>query len=161
MRKIKNIILSFLCTVGCTHQITTRTSIEASKSDVWDQLTQTENYPEWNPFILKVKGNLKTGEQIKVTVKPVGGKPTNFTPKVVSVLPQKKLGWQGRVLMPGIFTGHHEFILEEKDGVTEFVQKENFSGILVPFINLSGTKEGFKLMNQALKKRLESKNKGA
>ena len=41
--------------------------------------------------------------------------------------------------------GYHEFTLEEKEGVTEFVQKENFSGVLIPFIDLSSTEEGFKL----------------
>lgn len=59
--------------------------------------------------------------------------------------------------MPGIFTGHYEFILKEKNGATEFIQKENFFGLLVPFLSLSSTEKGFKLMNEALKNQLESK----
>ena len=58
--------------------------------------------------------------------------------------------------MPGLFTGQHEFFLEEKDGITHFVQREDFGGILVPFVDLSGTEAGFKRMNLALKERAES-----
>lgn len=60
--------------------------------------------------------------------------------------------------MPGIFTGRHSFrLVPHEGGKTRFVHGEEFNGILVPFFDLSTTRKGFELMNEALKKRVEQK----
>lgn len=158
MKKLKLILIKLFCTLGCTHQIETQIRIKASRQKVWDELINLENYPSWNPFIRKAEGELKEEKNLKITVQPVGGKEMSFSPTVITVIPEEKLAWKGQVLTPGIFTGQHEFILEEKEEGTLFTQREDFFGLLVPFINLSGSEEGFEKMNLALKDRLESSN---
>ncbi|HPI90566.1 MAG TPA: hypothetical protein PK859_14770 [Spirochaetota bacterium] len=52
----------------------------------------------------------------------------------------------------------HTLDLVEIDaGKTKLVQKEDFSGILVPFFNFDSTVSGFTMMNEALRKRVENR----
>jgi hypothetical protein len=65
--------------------------------------------------------------------------------------------WLERLLIPGLLTGEHSFVVEalDKKGVG-FVQSEKFTGLLVPFMakNLDrDTNSGFEAMNRALKER--------
>ncbi|MFK7827326.1 MAG: hypothetical protein AB8G05_24495 [Oligoflexales bacterium] len=42
-------------------QIITNIKIKAPKELVWKQFTDTSAYPDWNPFIKKIWGDLKKG----------------------------------------------------------------------------------------------------
>ena len=58
--------------------------------------------------------------------------------------------------MPGLFDGEHELRLEPiPDGSTRFVQRETFTGLLVPMMPriLDDTATGFAAMNTALRDR--------
>ena len=58
--------------------------------------------------------------------------------------------------MPGLFDGEHELCLEPTaDGGTRFVQRESFTGLLVPMMPrvLDDTATGFAAMNTALRDR--------
>ena len=155
MKRILIMTLNLLSLLGCTHEIHTEITLKASPQDVWKKLTDTEKYPEWNPFILELKGELKKGETLSLTVKPAGDKPAHFKPKVLEVTPEKKLAWKGSLPIPGLFVGQHEFLLEKTKKGTRFIHREFFSGILLPFLNLSSTEQGFHKMNEALKENLE------
>ncbi len=72
------------------------------------------------------------------------------------------LSWEGRLLsLPGVFTGQHHFKLHERKSGTTFEQSEDFPGALAMVLHWVGsdmykdTENGFKLMNEALKKRVE------
>jgi hypothetical protein len=139
---------------------TLRTQIEiaAPKDKVWRILTDFPAYPQWNPFIKSISGELKTGAKLDVRMHPPGGRSITFHPQVLSAVPGRELKWLGHVLIPHIFDGEHHFLIQERnaDAVT-FVQEEVFKGVLVPFTGkmLEGTREGFETMNQALKRRAE------
>ncbi len=156
MKKIFVAILLASVTLGC-HTITTSVEIHAPASEVWRVIVDTHAYPEWNSF-LKVEGDLAVGNTLHITVSPPEKDPMSFDPKVLR-FSNKELLWRGRFFMPGLFTGDHHFYLEEKSaGVVVFHQNEDFSGILVPFVDLEATKLGFENMNRELKDRVE-KNK--
>lgn len=63
--------------------------------------------------------------------------------------------------LPSVFTGQHRFKLHETKSGTTFEQSEDFSGLLAMVLHWVGsamyrnTESGFKLMNEALKKRVE------
>jgi hypothetical protein len=62
--------------------------------------------------------------------------------------------------MPGLFDGEHELRLDPiPDGATRFVQRETFTGLLVPMMPrvLVDTATGFAAMNVALQDRAESR----
>ncbi len=81
-----------------------------------------------------------------------------FKPRILSYDPNKQLRWKGKFIVKGLFDGERYFILNKNnDGTTTFIQGEIFSGILVGLFGkaLEKTKEGFILMNEAVKNRCE------
>ena len=108
--------------------------IAASPDVVWQILTATDLYAEWNPFIAQLDGEWQKGERLRLRVSPADRSMT-FTPTVLAVEEHRLLRWRGRLGVPGVFDGVHEFRLEHRpDGGTRFVQSESFSGVLVPLL---------------------------
>lgn len=143
--------------------VTATTDIEATAERVWRQLTDTGEFPAWNPFITRLTGTLAVGERLDVTIAPPGGRAMRFRPEVVHVEPYRRLEWVGRLGVPGLFDGRHGFTLEALDaGRTRFVQQESFSGLLVPFTAtvLTRVEAGFQAMNDALRRRAEAGTTG-
>ncbi|MEM8888815.1 MAG: SRPBCC domain-containing protein [Bacteroidota bacterium] len=137
-------------------ELTTSIRIEASPEAVWNILTDFDAYPEWNPFIKKIEGEVAVGNKIKAEITDM-----TFKPRILAFDHKQKLEWMGRLGMPGIFDGRHYFILKDNgDGSTTLIHGEHFKGILVPFFKkklMHDTKAGFEAMNQALKERVEAR----
>ena len=134
-------------------------AIAAPPERVWEVLTDFDAYPSWNPFIKSIAGRLVVGSELEVRIEPPGGRGMNFRPKVLKAEPQRRLTWLGRFLLPGLVDGEHSFEIEPSgDAGSRFVQRERFSGVLVPLLGatLRKTEEGFGAMNQALKERAEA-----
>lgn len=139
-------------------RIETEIQIAASPETVWKILTDLEQYPEWNPFIRNAQGRLKEGQKLAVRIAPPGSKEMTFKPTVTTVIEYAEFSWLGYFIFPGIFDGRHIFGITENEGGCLLVQKEEFSGLLVPLLWNSmekNTREGFVLMNEALKQRAE------
>jgi len=156
------IVLAYIVGLFPTQKLYTEIDIDASPEIVWQQLTHFEKYPEWNPFVKQISGELSVGSQLAVTVHPPGGEAMSFEPEVLTANKNKELRWRGRVLIPKLFDGEHYFIIEEKEGKVHFIQGENFSGILAVLLWGSmeaQTEQGFLAMNKALKSRCEAFNK--
>ena len=116
-------------------------------------------YPEWNPFVLSIEGAPIEGSSLRVTIHPAEGKAMKFRPIVLRHSIGQEFRWKGKLLVPGLFDGEHYFNLSPAaGGSTQFTQGERFTGFLVPLFRSTldrGTKEGFKAMNLALKRRIE------
>lgn len=137
-------------------KIETEITIHASPEKIWKILTDFENYSTWNPFITDIQGTIEEGNQIQVKIEPQGGKSMVFKPVVLSKKINIEFSWLGKLLFKGIFDGEHKFeLIDNKNGTTRFIQSEQFSGILVPFINLDKTATGFNAMNRKLKELAE------
>jgi hypothetical protein len=139
--------------------ITTSITINATAEKVWSILTDFENYAQWNPFITFIAGEIKVGNILQVTIAPPNGNAMKFKPTLLVVNKDTELKWKGKLMFKGLFDGEHFFnIVDNKDGSIKFIQGEKFTGILVPFfkkmINVN-TKNGFVLMNESLKERVE------
>lgn len=141
--------------------INTEIEIDAPASAVWSELADGKAYPDWNPFVKHLSGDLKAGNRLSVTIQSEGNAPMDFTPEVLVADADKELRWVGRLGIKGIFDGEHYFILEETEGGTTILHHgETFRGILgYPVIALIGkdTHNGFLAMNDALKARVENK----
>lgn len=138
------------------HQIHTEITIQADVKTVWSIFSDFENYPNWNPFIKSIKGNIKVGEQFEAEIGTFKFKPTT---KVFNH--EKELTWLGRMILPGIFDGRHSFQFKaNENGTTTLIHKEDFTGILVPFVKKkldTEIKQEFKNMNEKLKELAEKK----
>jgi len=137
--------------------ISATVDITATPEQVWDVLADLAAYPEWNPFIRSASGRLAEGAKLTLRMVPPEGRAMTFRPTVLAARPGQLLRWIGRLIVPGIFDGTHQFALEDLGGRTRMTQSETFRGLLVPFTGktLARTEEGFRALNQALKERAE------
>lgn len=135
-------------------EIMTRININATPEKVWSILTDFEDYPNWNPFVAWLKGEVKVGNTIEVSLPGM-----KFKPKVLTFDKPNEFRWLGSLLMKGIFDGEHIFKIEkDQNGTVVFHHGEKFGGILVPvFSKMLDTKikRGFEALNEKLKQKCE------
>jgi hypothetical protein len=137
--------------------VATSVEIDAPPGRVWEILVDQETYPEWNPFVRQFRGELRKDGELEVSIQPPEREAMTFHPRIVELKSEERLVWEGRVLLPGVFTGRHHFEVTPLGGNrTRFDHSENFSGILVPFFDFEPVRQGFENMNAALKRRAET-----
>lgn len=140
-------------------EINTSIEIDAPTTAVWEVLIDFSRYSQWNPFIRSIIGKANRGEQLEIFIQPPSGSGMTFRPVILNLQPERELRWRGRLLLPGVFDGEHQFRLEPiGENRTRFVHREVFTGLLVPFLwrDLDiKTRQGFQEMNQALKNVVE------
>ncbi|MCA4893846.1 MAG: SRPBCC domain-containing protein [Cytophagales bacterium] len=154
-------LITFLSATATAKEIKTEILINATPEKVWAILTDFENYPNWNPFIKLIKGEVKIGNKIIVKIEPPEAKGMTFKPKILTFETNKELSWLGHLLFAGLFDGKHKFeLIDNGDGTTTFRQSEKFKGVLVPLFKKqldNNTKKGFEEMNRKLKEIAERK----
>jgi hypothetical protein len=141
-------------------QLSSETLINSSAKRVWELITDFHDFPRWNPFIRRATGEIKTGVRLEVFIQPSGTKGMTFRPTVLKVDPNHELRWLGRLYLPWLFDGEHALIIEpSSENSVKFIQREKFTGLLVPFARgqLRDTQRGFEEMNKALKQRAEQR----
>jgi len=140
-------------------ELTTEIEINSTPDHVWKILTDFATFPEWNPFIRRARGELRPGGRLEVLLGASGTQARIFRPTVLAVEPNRELRWLGKLFLGGLFDGEHIFSIEPlEDQRVRLVQRERFSGLLIPFMNKLidvDTRRGFEEMNQALKQRAE------
>lgn len=103
---------------------------------------------------------LKTQVKLSIVIQPSGARRMKFNPTVLKAEPPRELCWLGSLWIRGLFDGEHIFIIEPiTENRVRFIQREKFSGLLVPLFWRSldtDTRRGFKEMNVALKERAEN-----
>ena len=139
--------------------IDTQIDIDATPEQVWAVLTDFARYGEWNPFVRRIAGDAAVGGKLEVVLSQEPGKENTFKPTVTDAEPGRRFSWLGRLGVPGIFDGHHQFELTAlPSGGTRLRHHESFEGVLVCFLGRmleTKTRPGFEKMNQALKARVE------
>lgn len=140
--------------------IQTDITIATDSKTAWKVLTNFQDYPNWNPFIKSISGEVKKGAKLEIEIKPPNRKPMTFKPTLLRVDSEKELRWLGSGPVKGLFDGQHYFkIIEQEDDTIKFEHGEIFTGILVGLMPklLVDTKLGFEQMNNAFKEVCESK----
>jgi hypothetical protein len=138
--------------------------IDANPEVVWRLLSDFASYPDWNPFMRSIAGELAVGKKLTVRLQPSGGRGTTFKPTLKVVERNHEIRWLGRLLFPGLFDGEHILEIQPLDGGkrVKFVQRELFGGLLLPILTGmlgNDTARGFVEMNHALKQSIENSSK--
>lgn len=145
-------------------EIRTEIEIDAPVARVWRVLTDFGSYPQWNPFIVSLEGELRPGSRLRVTLSlPESNKEQVFRPRLLKCEENAELRWLGHLWMKGLFDGEHFFRLHARDAQhTRFVHGEDFSGVLLKLGHgaITQAARGFVYMNQALKRRVETAHPG-
>ena len=147
-------------------ELRTEIEFDGTPQEVWTTLTDLQTYPQWNPFIEKVDGELTVGAKLDVRLQPVDERGITMHPTVLAAEPGRELRWIGHLMIPGIFDGEHRFLIEETGpSRVRFTQSERFGGIMVPFLwkklRDGGTAKGFRAMNEAIARRVAERRASA
>jgi hypothetical protein len=111
-----------------------RTTIHATPEKIWSLLTDAAGFPRWNSTVTSIEGEIAEGRTLKLRV-PSAPKRV-FTPKVSRLEPGRSMVWSDG--MAPMFKGVRSFTLTPNaDGSTDFVMKEEFSGVMLPMIKKS------------------------
>jgi len=142
-------------------ELYTEIDIKAPVERVFRILTDLGRYELWNPFIVKAEGRVHPGEDLHVHIRPPGGREQPYVVRVLRVEKDREFRWLGHMLWRGILDGEHVFELATvSPDRTKLVHREEFRGILVPFVwrAFLDTKmrEGFESLNRRLKIAAES-----
>ncbi|MCL4461463.1 MAG: SRPBCC domain-containing protein [Nitrospirae bacterium] len=144
--------------------VETEIEIRAPLAHLWKILTDFSRYEEWNPLIVRAAGPLVAGSRIRISVRLPERKTMDFCPTLVVLEEERELRWRGSLGVPGLFSGEHAFIVTEREGgILQFVHRERFRGLLVPFLSrrwFERVRHGFEGMNDALKARTEKNGLG-
>ena len=142
-------------------QIRTEIEINAPALRVWEILTDFASYPQWNPFILEVKGVVSPGATVPYRFEfPRGGLRIWARAKILKFEPEKELRWAAHFLTPRVFNGEHYFAITSTSGSSSvFRHGEIFSGLTVPLVwpilRAKGP-DAYESLNKALKQRAET-----
>jgi hypothetical protein len=119
-------LITLLKVTAMAKEIKTEILIQASPEKVWSILTNFENYPNWNPFIKSIKGEVKVGNKIMARIEPPEANGMTFTPKILTFETNKELMWLGHLLLEGLFDGEHKFeLVDNKNGTTNLFKVKN------------------------------------
>ncbi len=136
------------------HEINTEILINASPEKVWAVLSNFKEYPNWNPMINALSGDMIIGKKIKIVVQGMKIKPV-----LLVFEKNKELRWVGHLLVNGIFDGEHFFVLvDNSNGTTTFKHGEKFNGILIPLLKNvleNKLKKSYYKLNERLKEQVE------
>jgi hypothetical protein len=141
------------------YEIRTHIAIVAPPARVWDVIADFSHYPDWNPFILEVIGEVRPGASVRYRFEFPKGMRIWAVASIVRFEPGKELLWSAHFLARILLNGDHHFrVLPSGDGGTVFEHGEVFSGILLPIIlpllRLNGPRI-YDSLNFALKHRVE------
>jgi hypothetical protein len=140
-------------------QLRAEINIDAGPDRVWQVLTDFDRYSEWNPFMTEAHGTAAARQRLTIRMQPTVGRAMTFRPTVLEAVPGRRLRWLGRLFVPGLFDGEHNFTIEPLDeDRVRLIQQEDFRGLLVPVLSRwldRGTLPAFEQMNRALKRRAE------
>ena len=133
--------------------------VAAPASVVWGVLTDFERYGEWNPSLPSIRGEVRPGAEVALTL----GMPGRPSPKVKAHLGRVEtdrcLTWDGNAGADWVFAGHREFVIEESEHGVRVTHIEDVRGALFPVFRLvmgSAIQRSHDAFNDALKSRCEA-----
>lgn len=134
-------------------EIHTSIVIDAPAFSVWNLLTDLASYSRWNPFITRIKGELKQGSRLDMEVKLE--KVITIDPVVQDVQLERQISWLDKSI-GSLFVAEHRLEIQTlaHDRVT-FFQVASFTGPVVSLLEEkleTGFRKGLEEMNGALKK---------
>ena len=134
----------------------TSTTIDAPAERVWEILTDTASWPDWDSGVVGVEGALEQGNRVKIRSEV---NPKRAYPVTVTELDRpRRMAWKGGMPL-GLFTGVRTYTLTpEGEGRTRFDMREQFTGPLLPLIwrTIPDMNDSFRQFATGLKQRAEA-----
>ena len=144
-----------------THTVVSHTvEINAPRELVWEILEDLAQYPQWNPFTVKVEGTLKVGNAINLHVKMPKRGDRIQTEIVKKIDAPRSLSWGMTLGISPLLSALREQRLESiTNDRCSYSTSDRFSGLLSPlvyFLFYEDVHGGFNRVAYALKERAET-----
>lgn len=138
-------------------QYHTSIKINGTLNDVWEELTNFKNYPNWNPTVGKLEGEMKEGKKISTYIVPLKG---TYFPVLISYSENQELLWKGTPGAKFLMAAKHYYRLKAiSETQTELQHGEYFTGVFSYFLSktfFANMRAAFEQHNILLKKRVEN-----
>lgn len=108
-------------------------TIDATPEEIWQVLTDSETYVDWNPLLTSVEGRFEAGATLVVERMNPDRSLSILTPRVETIVTNKLLNQRSGV--PGVLAYDHKWQLDPVDTGTKVTQREEFQGIGVLFLD--------------------------
>ncbi|MFZ4827543.1 MAG: SRPBCC family protein [Phototrophicaceae bacterium] len=134
----------------------THRDIQAPAEVVWAILTNSAQYAEWDPTLIKMEGTIALNQVLTIHSKLAPDRA--FTPKVVVFEAPHRMVWSSG--MPfGLFKGERTFVLTPNENGVRFMMNEMFTGVMLAMIgnSIPDMTEPFEQFSAALKARAETR----
>ena len=132
--------------------------INVPAEKVWATVTDFSSYPEWNPFVTRMEGELKEGGVFDIVVSLPERDEIKYRSTLVKMEKDKELLFKGKVRF--LLSEEHSKLIEQiEDSKCVFSQRITFKGLLTLFAGkvIKDSQVGLNKMNEELKKRCEKK----
>jgi len=138
--------------------VATTIDIDATPAEIWRVLTDLPAHDEWNPFMSRVRGELREGGRFAFDAK-VGERTLTIVAKLKRVDEERELSWGGPPswLVGKILRAHHWIRLTPIDGGTRVDHGEEFRGLIPRLLARRIVREvqpTYERMNRALADRV-------
>ena len=142
--------------------------IDAPLDLVWSVMVDTDRYPEWNPFVVRVDCEQPptVGTPIRLHVEFAGGKQVESPERITALEPPYDDEGTHRAALAYVYEGwpaklrlvrgtRWQRLSQQPGGPTRYETVEEFSGPLVPLAGPGRVEDGFRRHAEALKQRAE------
>jgi hypothetical protein len=113
------------------YDVETETAVAESPGAIWEVLSDSARYHEWNPFILEVDGDVHLGASVRYRFEFPRGLRIWAVARILEFEPPRQLRWTSHALIDAIFRGDHYFEIEPTGEGALFRHGEHFTGALV------------------------------
>lgn len=138
-------------------QYHTSVKINGTLDEVWKQLTNFKTYPDWNPIVGKLEGEMKVGNKISTYIVPLKG---TFSPILLTYNKNQEMLWQGTLGAKFLLAARHYYRLKPiSETQTELQHGEYFTGLfsyLLPKSLVLKMELAFEEHNNLLKSNIET-----
>jgi hypothetical protein len=144
-------------------EVKTEIEIDSSSATAWRVLTDFSSFGDWNPVIVKITGEARSGERLEISLRTSRGRVRTYRPVITKFEENHELRWKGSSSIPGFLNGERIFTFyRTTEDHIRLLHLEIFSG-LGAFLAGSqlekDVKPGLQQMNVAFKKRVEQETK--
>lgn len=107
--------------------------VAASPDRVWEVISDFDSWPEWNPSVPSIKGDLKIGNVCAVKLVMPGRPSVNVKVTLTDVDPGRRFAWHGNIAHDRFFAGDRSLDIEpQADGTVLVTHTEEVTGAIFP-----------------------------
>ncbi len=126
--------------------------IPAPPARIWDVLTDTAAYGEWNPIFVSVDGTFEEGATVAYQMKGSDGETSEVESEVRAFVPEREINQFGGI--PFVVTFDHTWRIDPVPEGAKVTQHEEYRGVYVWFWDPSWVEDAYEEALVALRDRV-------